>query len=318
MANNHFEINFQISIKMKNILLYSILITFGFICNAQTIFDVDGNVYNMVNIGSQIWMKENLRTTKYTDHTDIPEVNDSASWSNLSTAGYCWYNGDATNYKSAFGALYNRYAVESEKLCPTGWHVPTDDEWITLTDYLGGDSVAGGKLKDTNTVYWINQNVAATNESGFTGLPGGIRLENGSFMGLGNYGTWICDVDNTFEYAWYRLVNSLERSIYGGYKYKEFGSGFSVRCIKNITSSSVDILNNSGDNLIYPNPARDKLYFKENYLGGYFIIFDLQGKQLISKSINSADIDISNLNKGIYLIKIFDSDNIISDIFIKE
>ena len=136
-----------------------------------TATDIDGNVYHTVTIGTQIWMVENLKTTRYNDGSPIPFVTDSSSWSNLTTPGYCWYNNDTTN-KNTYGALYNWFAVNTGKLAPTGWHVPTDDEWTTLTTYLGGESIAGGKLKETGTTHWRTPNAGATNEIGFTASSG--------------------------------------------------------------------------------------------------------------------------------------------------
>ena len=120
--------------------------------------DIDGNNYLTVTIGTQIWMAENLRTTKYNDGTAIPLVTDNTTWANLTTPAYCWYNNDAKTNGSTYGALYNWYSVNTKKLCPTGWHVPNDTEWTTLTTYLGGTAVAGGKLKETGTAHWYSPN----------------------------------------------------------------------------------------------------------------------------------------------------------------
>jgi len=155
-----------------------------------TMTDRDGNVYTSVTIGTQTWMVENLKTTKYKDGTDIPLVTDDTEWANLNTPGYCWYNNDAATYKNSYGALYNWYAVSTGKLCPTGWHVPTDAEWTTLTTYLGGESVAGGKLKELGTTHWTTPNTGATNETGFAALPGGYIYYDGTFDFIGNIGGW--------------------------------------------------------------------------------------------------------------------------------
>ena len=138
--------------------------------------DGDGNHYSVVQIGTQIWMGENLKTTKYNDGTSIPNVIDKVAWSNLTTPGYCWYNNDVAN-EITYGALYNWHAVNSNKLAPLGWHIPTDTDWTTLTDYLGGNNIAGGKLKDAGNTHYLSPNTGATNSSGFTALPGGYRFE---------------------------------------------------------------------------------------------------------------------------------------------
>ena len=145
----------------------------AFISN-RLVTDIDGNVYQTVTIGTQVWMVENLKTTRYIDGTAIPLDTNSSTWGGLTTPGYCWYN-DSAIYGNTYGALYNWYAVNTGKLAPAGWHVPTDSEWTVLTTYLGGETVAGGKLKDTGTTYWQSPNTGATNASGFLALPGGFR-----------------------------------------------------------------------------------------------------------------------------------------------
>ena len=197
-----------------------------------TVKDNDGNVYSIVTIGTQVWMKENLKTTKYNDGTSIPLVTDATAWTNLSTPGFCWYNNDSANYKATYGALYNWYTVNTGKLCPTGWHVPTDAEWTTLTDYLGGTSVAGGKLKEEGTAHWNSPNTGATNESGFTALPGGIRINyNGTFTYIGEHSNWWPATDYDATNAWYRTLN-YNNSEVGRYDNSK-RYGFSVRCVRN-------------------------------------------------------------------------------------
>ena len=119
---------------------------------ATTVSDADGYVYHTVTIGAQVWMVENLKTTKYNDGTAIPLVTDSTAWAILTIPGYCWYNNDAVTYKATYGALYNWYAVNTGKLAPKGWHVPADAEWTKLITFLGGEDVAGGKMKSTGTI----------------------------------------------------------------------------------------------------------------------------------------------------------------------
>jgi uncharacterized protein (TIGR02145 family) len=176
--------------------------------------DIDGNVYNTVTIGTQTWMKENLRTTHYADGTAIPY--------------YYWYDNDSATYANTYGALYK--FDYTGNLCPTGWHVPTDAEWTTLTDYLGGEDVAGGKLKEMGTTHWQSPNEGATNESGFTALPGGYQNEYGSFSGIGSGGYWWSstgsDLIISLGRSLYYDCSSVDRSSYN------VGGGFSVRCLK--------------------------------------------------------------------------------------
>jgi len=142
----------------KNVLISLIfLMTFG-IWSCKEEDDGTGNLsyngynYKTVKIGSQWWFAENLQTTQYNDGTSISNVTDWFAWRTLTTDAYCWYNNDAATYRNLYGALYNWYAVKTGKLCPSGWHVPSNDEWTILSDYLGGGNVAGGKLKETGTV----------------------------------------------------------------------------------------------------------------------------------------------------------------------
>ena len=198
----------------------------------SAITDKDGNVYTSVTIGTQIWMVENLKTTKYNDNTNIPLVSDNAEWAALSGPAYCWYNNYATN-KNDHGALYNWYAVNTGKLCPTGWHVPTDAEWTILTTFLGGESVAGGKLKETGTTHWYDPNTGATNETGFTALPCGSRNYDGQFEATDQirFDVYWWTPSTDFDYmAIARYVNYYESGIYPWELIKEHG--MSVRCVK--------------------------------------------------------------------------------------
>ncbi len=194
-----------------------------------TVTDIDGNVYNTVSIGLQVWMKENLKTTKYNDGTAIPNVTDNTAWRNSTTSAYCWYDNDISN-KELYGALYNWYAVNTGKLCPKGWHSPTDAELTTLSDCLGGDDIAGGKLKEMGTTHWASPNEDATNESGFTALPGGYRNWDGNFNHAGSYTCiWSSSELNDLE-AWFREIYGWKPDFTNSEDVKEYG--FSVRCVK--------------------------------------------------------------------------------------
>ncbi len=189
--------------------------------------DIDGNVYSTVAIGGQTWMTENLRTTKYNDGTAIPNVTDQA-WSELKTGAYSWYENDSATFKSTYGAVYNWYTVHTGKLCPAGWHVPTDKEWRALTDFLGGELVAGKEMKATTG--WIgNENENETNSSGFSAIPCGYRNYKGSFGSSGKSGYWWSSTPFN-DNAWYCVLfrgDATANKFYGRTQ-----SGFSVRCIK--------------------------------------------------------------------------------------
>ena len=197
---------------------------------SSTVTDIDGNVYHTVTIGTQVWMVENLKTTKY--RNGDPISNDLGMWVSLVTGAYSWFNNDATNYKNPYGALYNWYAVtDSRKIAPSGWHVPSDAEWSILINYLGGESIAGGKLKETGTVHWFTPNVGATNSSGFTGLPVGYRSIFGNFNSYGDLCYWWSSTADSSPYtAWtahlhFRYNESFRIS-------NNNVSGFSVRCLQ--------------------------------------------------------------------------------------
>lgn len=207
------------------------------IFTTYAVSDIDSNFYHAVSIGTQTWMSENLKTTRY-NNGDIIGTTSSprSSISGESTPKYQWaYDGNETNV-SIYGRLYTWYAItDSRNVCLTGWHVPTDDEWTTLTTYLGGESVAGGKLKETGTVHWFSTDTEATNESGFTALPGGCRNSyESSFFGIWYYSFWWSStslVSGSLSSSWNRDISN------GGINIQRVSwpkmSGFSVRCVKN-------------------------------------------------------------------------------------
>lgn len=196
-----------------------------------TITDVDGNTYNTVTIGGQTWMKENLRTTKYNDGSSItfPNTNNPAWQSNVNGA-YSWYSNN-TLYKNDYGALYNWYAASNANLAPKGWHVATDADWNVLADNYGGETLAGGKLKEAGTSHWKAPNTGATNASLFTALPGGSRDLSGTYDTFGFNGNfWTASSSNVND-AWSRYVYYGNTFIYRYAYNKHFG--YSVRCVLN-------------------------------------------------------------------------------------
>jgi len=202
--------------------------------------DIDGNTYQSVTNCGLTFTKTNLNVSKYTDGTSIPVVADPTQWENLTTGAWCYYNNDPAN-GTTYGKLYNWYAVVGiydaasatnpglrKKLAPAGWHVATDAEWTKLTDCLGGETVAGGKMKSTSTL-WLSPNTAATNESGLLGVPGGSRVSSGIFDGLGGDGYWWGSSEYDMAIAWSRYLNCNNGRAYRSANYKRFG--FSVRCL---------------------------------------------------------------------------------------
>jgi uncharacterized protein (TIGR02145 family) len=210
-----------------------------FITVPITISDIDLNTYNVVAIGTQIWMAENLKTTKFSDGTAIPLITDNSAWAaiynnSLTTPAYCWLNNDLAN-KTTFGGLYNWYTISSanngnKNVCPIGWHVPTLDEYSALLSYLG-NSGAGGKMKEAGTTHWTAPNVGATNESGFTALPAASRSPEGIFDGaIGVQGNWWNYTEFNSASAWFLFLYNSMSSSPSGYQNKAFG--YSIRCMR--------------------------------------------------------------------------------------
>jgi len=198
--------------------------------NFNACVDIDSNIYPTVKIGDQWWMAENLKVTRYRNGDDIPIVTDDTEWKNLTTGAYCNYNNNSDN-ADIYGRLYNWYAVnDSRNIAPLGWHVPSDEEWQTLIDYLGGESVAGGKLKETGTTHWNSPNVGATNESGFAALPGGYRSSDGNFGSLGIYAFFWSSTESSSNGAWDRILYYYNANVYRNNYDKQ--CGFSLRLVR--------------------------------------------------------------------------------------
>jgi uncharacterized protein (TIGR02145 family) len=191
--------------------------------------DIEGNKYETVKIGEQVWMAENLRTTTLNDGTPIPHVTDNTEWALSKSAAYCWYNNDENQYRDIYGALYNWYTVETEKLCPSGWHVPSEEEWSILVDFLGGNAAGGGKLKQTGLDYWQSPNYGASNSTGFTALPAGNRRSHGVFMDIGYRTSWYSTILITEEYA--RQYEVFWNGEHINKASSSLAIGLSIRCI---------------------------------------------------------------------------------------
>jgi uncharacterized protein (TIGR02145 family) len=183
-----------------------------------------------VTIGTQVWTSKNLNVTKYRNGDLIPQVTDQAQWAKLTTGAWCYYNNDPAN-GAIYGKLYNWFAVNDPRgLAPAGWHIPTDAEWKTLVNYLGGETLSYGKMKEPGLAHWISPNIGATNSSGFSGLPGGSRFDNGYFHQIGEIGTWWSSTHGISNGAWcwgiWNLLNYIDR----GNSNEQRGQ--SIRCIK--------------------------------------------------------------------------------------
>ena len=200
-----------------------------------SVADIEGNQYKTIQIGEQIWMAENLRTSTYNDGTPIQLITKNSEWMNTEQTeegAYCWYDNNMNTYSNVYGALYNFYAVETNKLCPVGWHVPSKNEWEILYNYLDSSEISS-KLKESDTSHWISPNEGATNASGFTALPGGYRYGyfDGHFGNLGNHAAWWSNSSHTSTNAWSFQLNSHPEFI-GFWVADIKENGFSVRCLK--------------------------------------------------------------------------------------
>ncbi|HNW91041.1 MAG TPA: FISUMP domain-containing protein [Bacteroidales bacterium] len=300
----------------NNILLFAILAILTFKNQAQTVTDVDGNVYNTVIIGGQKWMKENLKVTRYRNGVSIPNLTSPASWTNNTIGARCYYNNDSSANASVYGALYNWYAAnDSNEICPSGWHVPTNTEWNIMEKYIDPtvDTTAfgltgtdfGGKLKETGITHWTTPNTGATNSSGFSALPGGYRYIYASYTDIGNYGYWWSATSYDSTGAWDRLLSYDNSQVYRYYHDTRL-SGFSIRCI---CDKETDIYETPyhGKIEIFPNPALSKINIvitEKQIVTAQ--IYNMIGEQ-ISKTIlinGTTIIDIGYLSKGIYIIKL--------------
>jgi len=201
----------------------------------RTLTDIDGNVYKLVKIGNQWWMAENLKVTRYRNGDPIPPVTDNSTWANLKTGAYCSYNDDEANV-SIYGRLYNWCAANDDRnIAPQGWHVSSDADWQVLIDFLGGSSNAGGKLKETGFAHWQNPNTGATNESGFSGLPGGYRHVIGNFFDVGDIAYFWSSTEYDTRSARPGYLAYFFANISRANLEKEYG--FSVRCVKDVPAS---------------------------------------------------------------------------------
>jgi uncharacterized protein (TIGR02145 family) len=315
---------------MKNITWTLLLLTISTFSQTpgNGVTDIDGNRYNSVIIGTQEWTVENLKVTKYSDGTPIQlfYLSQPWQWGALTSGASCYYNNTAAN-STTYGILYNWYAVAgihdtdpntpNKTIAPTGWHVPTEAEWTTLTNYLGGESIAGGKMKSTGTTLWANPNTGATNESGFSAIPGGWRDISVDFSDIRNGAFWWSSSEynlNTnsaiLRYLYYNLNTLLNLNI-------TKSDALSVRLIKNTPLSNSTF--NSSSLKLYPNPVVSILNVKTDYnlINQPYTIIDGLGRVVLNGKLNEVEstINVEQLSKGIYYLKIAGN---ITTKFIKE
>ena len=271
----------------------------------QTVSDIDGNMYTTVSIGNQVWLGENLKVTKFNNQDPISLVLDDTQWSTQTQAAYCYYQGDVANTNDS-GNLYNWYVVNNSKnVCPTGYHVPSISEWEELITFLGGNAVAGGKLKEIGFAHWLDPNTGADNSSGFTLLPSGWRAHNNGFYESLSY----------MAYVWSSTsVDALSSSIIlAGYdspacytSESHIRTGLPIRCLKDETSS-LDEADNDQPILVYPNPANDLVNIHFSIFDNPTVkLTDTKGQIVLEKTIvnNSCSFDLSTYGNGVYFIQI--------------
>lgn len=294
---------------MKKLMLF-LLCTVFFTCNnqAQLPADYDGNTYDTIVIGSQTWLKKDLRTTHYLNGVAIPNVTDSASWANAITGARCYYNNDSATFSPIYGALYNWYILSNvnNKICPQGYHVPSDAEITTLENFLGGVLVAGGKMKEDGTLHWLPPNNGATNSSGFTGLPAGMRFFDQSYKYHGQnyffFSSTSHPADSTYAYGryLYYLDTGIERDPYPK------NVGLCIRCIKDPGTGYED-LDYQQEIKLFPNPADKNITIDiATGLKLNITIYNTTGEIVLQTPArnSSNDIDVSKLSSGLYLIRI--------------
>ncbi len=203
--------------------------------NLFTLTDIDNNIYRLVKIGEQVWMAENLRTTRYNDDTDIPLVTNSAEWDNLSTPGYCWYNNDENKYRDTYGVLYNWYVVQTEKLAPKGWHIPSNSEWTELINYLSINGFSGNEGSALKAKQGWEDDGNGTDDFWFGAQPSGYRIPNGSSEGYndsaGKSGHWWSSTEHfSLTDAHYLSMYDFSQEAINYHLYKK--NGISIRCVK--------------------------------------------------------------------------------------
>lgn len=307
-----------------SILIFLCLISFSYSQETGTVIDIEGNNYKTVKIGDQWWMAENLKVTKYRNGDAIPNVTNDTEWANLSTGGYCNYEHNEANV-AIYGRLYNWYAINDPRnLAPEGWHVPTDEDWKKLEMYLGMSrseadksfirgTNEGGKLKETGTAHWSEPNEGATNESGFSALPGGARSSDGQIGNMGNYALfWASTTLNNF-YAWGRRLNYNNSGVYRIDFSKP--SGFSMRFVKDQSGSGIESKSEIPKIFElyqnYPNPFNPSTIIEFDLEHSSFIelkIYDLNGREVktlvssyLRKGRHSIEWNATDVPNGVYI-----------------
>lgn len=300
--------------KRINLTFFLYLKLFSIISAQDFIADINGNNYEVIQIGNQYWFSENLKATQYCNGDSIPLIKSYTNWSNLSTGAYCFHNNDTSNIE-IYGMLYNWYAVtDSRNICPAGWHVPTEDDWNELTEYLGGYLIAGGKMKTDDTIYWNSPNIGASNETNFSALPGGYRGENGGYYPIGKAGQWASSSEDENGKVWSRELFNTSTYLFKGYSGDDGKiDGNSVRCIRNLSNDINKVFRIKENISFYPNPAKTNIFIKNvDECELNISILNLNG-QLVKKYLitsKNESVNIEDIKSGVYILKFYSQNKI--------
>lgn len=303
----------------KIILLSTILLAFIFQNQAQTISDIDGNIYDTVQIANQVWLKENLMTKHYNNGDSIgttwPTTKDL---SKESISKYQWpYNGDESKVE-IYGRLYTWFTTNDIRgVCPLGWHIPNYSEWTTLLTNLGGEPFSSNHLKESGYTHWSSPNLA-DNSSDFTALPTGGRNYQGDFFGLKSFSGYWLSTEKINNNAWSYILKQMDSSSH--FYNTDVRIGYSIRCVKNNTENGIENIILIKELKIYPNPTTYNITIdcteKENKLYIYNLLGELVFQQQVNNEIN--EINVSNLQTGVYIIKLENEQGTIQQKLIKK
>jgi uncharacterized protein (TIGR02145 family) len=305
--------------KYKNLLLLGLILS-TINSLAQTVTDFDGNTYNTINIGSQTWMKENLKTTHFNNGIIIPTTTSSVAVD--STSLFQWaYNNDNNNI-NVYGRLYTWFTiVNNNNVCPTGWHVPNNLEWETLSNFLGGDTMAGSKMKEIGIAHWTTTDSSVDNSSFFSGLPGGFRANPIGFVDIGSLGSfWSATPFGTSSFQRGECYNLQSFNDQFLNSVAVANCGLSVRCLRN-TLTNIENIGLKNEIQIFPNPTINdiNILFKNSQIKNLFI-YSMDGKLLVQEILSNTlnTISLAKLERGLYFLRIVGEDYEIERKFIKD
>jgi uncharacterized protein (TIGR02145 family) len=287
---------------LVSLICFSCTVLAQFPSQGSGVFDIEDNFYRTINLeNGQEWMSENLKTKLFSNGDSIESLVLNNEWQVANTAAFSTYN-ESDTISETYGNLYNWFVtIDERNICPMGWHIPTDNEWTDYSDLLGGNGVAGGKMKIEDTLFWKAPNVGATNESLFSGLPAGCRYDGGNFANIEKYAYWWTSSQLDTQFGWYRSTNYLSDNLVKNYANKQ--AGYSIRCVKNQVTS-IEENNGSVSFSVVPNPFLENITVKSKEIGRILLIQNLEGETIHNIIVNSFSevIALEHLRKGIYFI----------------